>query len=201
MSRSIRLIAALAAIASLALAGIALAKPAKHTTHINGGTTAVTLSAAAANVLKTNGLVVKPISPATLSGKTMTFPIGRGRLNAKMHGFVLNKGGFSFSNGTKTVRLRKPSFVSNKGGVSIWALAPVHSRTVCGPAKKHCKLVINLRVARIGRVTGVKITGTTATGTVRLTALSAGFINTLAGKKVAAAGNPIGTVTVTPTFG
>jgi hypothetical protein len=190
MSRSIRLIAALAVVASLALASIALAKPAKSV-KINGGNTTVTISSAATTVLSNNNLTVKPLAPATASGSTFTFPVGRGRMNAKMRGFVITKGGFAFSNATRTVRLRKLTVISNKNGVSIWALAPIHS-------KKH---LIIYRVARIARVTGVKISNKTATGTVKLTALSASVINNLAGKKVAKAGTPIGTATLSPTFG
>lgn len=204
MSRSIRLITALAVVASLALASIALAKPAKSV-KINGGTTTVTISSAAATALTNNNLTVKPLAPATASGSTFTFPIGRGRMNAKLRGTVITKGGFAFSNATRTVRLRKLTVISNKNGVSIWALAPVHSRNTCKPGKtkavKRCKLVVTYRVARIARVTAVTISGKTATGTVKLTALSAGVINNLAGKKIAAAGTPIGTATLSPTFG
>jgi hypothetical protein len=189
MSRSIRLIAALAVVASLALASIALAKPAQSV-KINGGSTTVTISSAATTVLSNNNLTVKPLAPATASGSTFTFPVGRGRMNAKMRGFVITKGGFAFSNATRTVRLRKLTVISNKNGVSIWALAPIHK-----------KKTIIYRVARIARVTGVTIANKTATGTVKLTALSAGVINNLAGKKVAKAGTPIGTATLSPTFG
>ena len=59
-------------------------------------------------------------------------------------------------------------------------------------------MLVVYRVERVAKITGVSVTSGTATGTARLTAVSAAEINRLAGKWVVSAGAPLGTVTVTP---
>lgn len=198
MSRN-RLVALVAVFASLALAGTALAAK------VTGGSTTLTLSDAATKVLSANHLTVAPLVPATASGATLSFPIVRGRLNPHNHGYLIHSGGFSISNGAKTVRLRHLTIYSGRSGVSLFALLPGHARRYCVRAQaRHtprCRLVIYYRVARVGQITGVTVSNGTATGTVRLTKISAAAINELAGKSVAAAGQPIGTVSVMPTIG
>ncbi len=56
-------------------------------------------------------------------------------------------------------------------------------------------------VVRIARLTGVSVSGGSATATVDLTADSAKVINRLAGTSIAKPGTAIGTATVTPTVG
>jgi hypothetical protein len=179
---------------------------ASKTIKVTGGTSTVTVSTAAAAVLTQNNIKVSALSPATLSGKTLTFPIARGRLNAKLHGYIDHKGGFSLSNGTKTVKLRRPTIRSTKAGSAIWALVAKRTTGRCHRVgRRHhrrlkCKFVTHMTVVRIAKLTGVKVTGQTASANVDLTAASAQIINKLAGKKVAKAGDPIGTATTAPTF-
>ena len=119
MSR-FRIVVLLAVIASLALAATASA------TRIAGGTTTVTLTDAASQVLTANHLTVTPLAPATASGSTFTFPIAGGRLDAKDRGYITHRGGFAISNGTATIRIRRLTIISTKRGVSLYGLMPVH---------------------------------------------------------------------------
>ena len=63
-----------------------------------------------------------------------------------------------------------------------------------------CLTVSRFVVVRVANVTNPSVSGNTATGTLRITAYSANVINRLAGKKVAAAGDVLGTGTVSPTL-
>lgn len=195
MSR-LRSLVALTAVLALALASVAVAAPNAHkVTKVTGGTTNVTLSSAASALLSSNHITVTPLAPATASGSTFTFPIARGRLNAKNRGFIVDKGGFALSNGTRTIRVRNLTIDSTKSGVSLYGVV-VRAVTV----GHRGRVRIRRGIARVARVTGVKISNGSATGTVRLTGVSAAYINLLAGKKVATAGAPLGQATVTPTL-
>lgn len=191
MSR-LRLIAVLTVIAALAAAGVASA--AGSARRVTGGTTTLTLSSAAAKALSDNHLTIAPLAPATASGSTLSFPIARGRLNSKLHGFVDQRGGFTISNGSKTARLRRLTVVSSDSGVALRALV---AKTV---RARHGRFVVRYYDARIARITGAKVSNSQATGTLRLTAVSAAIINRLAGTHLASAGEPIGTTSVAPTF-
>jgi hypothetical protein len=200
MSR-FRMLIAITAVAALTFTSFAVAA----VTKVTGGTTQITVSSAVSGALSANHITVAALAPATASGTTFTFPISRGHLNTQnLRGVIVHNGGLSLSNGTKTVRLRKPTIVSTKSGVSLFAL--VRGRTVrsCHHVAKHrvrCVSVTRTVTERIARVTGVKTTSSSATGNVDLTAFSARAINALAGKKIASAGTTIGTATVTPKLG
>jgi hypothetical protein len=200
MSR-FRMLIAITAVAALTFTSLAVAA----VTKVTGGTTQITVSSAVSGALSANHITVAALAPATASGTTFTFPISRGHLNTQnLRGVIVHNGGLSLSNGTKTVRLRKPTIVSTKSGVSLFAL--VRGRTVrsCHHISKHrvrCLSRTRTVTERIARVTGVKATSSSATGKVNLTAYSAGAINALAGKKIASAGTTIGTATVTPKLG
>jgi hypothetical protein len=200
MSR-IRMLAVLTAIASLALTGAALAA----VTKVTGGTTTVTISSAVSTALMNNHLTVTPLAPATATDSTFTFPISGGRLNKKLHGHISHRGGFAFSNGTRTERLRRLTIISTKTGVSLFALVHTRTKGKCTlVVKKHvlrCHYVVKYQIARIARITAVTVSNGSATGTVRLTEVSADVINRLAGKQIASAGTAIGTATISPTTG
>jgi hypothetical protein len=194
MSRT-RSFAVLTAVAALAMPGSALAAGSK----VTGGTTQLAISQAASNALSANHLTVAPLAPATASGSTFSFPIVRGHLQMKnRHGVIQHRGGFTISNGTRTVGVRHPTLVSNKNGVSLFGLVRVRNAGKCRHHPRHCLV---LRARRVARVTGAQVQGGSATGTVRLTKFSAGAINRLAGKTVAKVGTAIGNITITPTFG
>ncbi len=191
----LRIVALLAVVTSLALAGVATAA------RISGGTTTVTISAAASQVLAANHLALAPLTPATASGSTLTFPIAGGRLNARNLGFVTHRGGFSISNGTSTVRLRHLTITATRAGVSLFALMPGRAARRCVRTARRglrCATVTFSRVARVAHVTGVTVSNGVATGTAHLTAVSAAAINGLAAKQVVSAGAPFATITVTP---
>jgi len=193
-----RTIAALTSAVALAVPGVASAAK------VTGGTTQITASTAAAKVLSDNHITVTPLAPATASGTTFTFPIAGGSLNKSLHGFITHKGGISLTNGSKTVNVRKPTIVSTKRGVSIDALVKRPAVRVCHvlrhPRRVRCVSVARFRIVRIARVTDVKVSNGTATGTVHITAATAGLVNLLAGKHVVDAGAVLGTATTTPTF-
>jgi hypothetical protein len=201
MSR-IRNFAALTALAALALPGFALAAPSP----VNGGSTQITLSPATSQALSTHHVTVTPLPPATAIGSTLTFPIAHGQLNkANLRGVIFNRGGFAISNGTRTIRMRRLTIVSKQHHVWIWALIRMRVRLKCIHPKGHphrrCGRALRFTRQRIGYVTDVTRMGNSATGTLRLTKVSARAINTLAGRVIAKRGSAIGKVTVTPTFG
>ena len=180
MSR-FRLLTALTVVAALALAGVASAKAAK----VTGGSTTITLSSAATALMSANHLTATPISPATFSGSTFTFPIRSGRVNKQFHGFVTDRGGFALSNGTSTIRIKHLTVRSSRAGVSLWALVRQSGHRG--------------EIRRIARISGAKVSGHTASGTLHLTAVSASAINKLAGKQLVKAGEPLGTGTISAT--
>jgi hypothetical protein len=196
----VRLAAVIGVVLSLALAGAAFAAK------VTGGTTQVTASSAAATLLANNHITVAALAPATSSGATFTFPIARGHVNATTkHGVIFDRGGISLSNGTKTVAVRDFTIVSTKNGVSIDALIRgrvVHHCRLVGLHRHglRCTTIVTWHVGRIATVSNVALNGTTATGTVNISALTAGLINDLAGKSVVHAGDVLGTATVTPTL-
>jgi hypothetical protein len=190
----IRTIAALAVVAALALTGIAAGA-----VKIKGGTTQIKLSPAATSALTANHLTVTPLFPATASGSTYTFPISHGRLKrGNLRGFVRHSGGFTISNGTRTVTIRHLTLVSTRRGVSLFArVRALRMHRHSKGASAHAAIVM---VRRIARVTDVQIKNRTATGTLRLSAFSATGINALAGKTIAQAGTAVGSITVAPVF-
>jgi hypothetical protein len=199
----IRMVVAVAAALALAGAGVATAA----VTKVTGGTTQITVSSAAQTLLSDNHIAASVIAPATQSGATITFPIAGGRLNAKnLHGAIVHRGGIRFSNGTATVSLRAPTIISKGSGASLYALVRgktvLHCRRAGVLRHRHvvCTSVVRYRSARLARITKVQVSGSTATGTVAITQVTADAINRLAGKNVAAAGDVLGTVTVTPTL-
>ncbi len=199
MSR-IRRIVALAAVMTLAVAGVATAA----VTPVTGGTTQISVSSGVQSVLAANHLSVTPLAPATAAGATFSFPITRGHLNTtNLHGRIHHAGGLALSNGSSTVRLRRLTIVSDAHGISLLALAagPAHRRCHrTGRYRLRCVVRTHLRTARIARVTNLTTSGGTASATVNLTPFSARVLNRLAGKTIATAGTPIGTVTIAPTL-
>ncbi len=206
MSR-LRIVAPLTAILALALTSVAFAA---GSTQITGGTTALTLSPTAAQVLSDNHITasVTGVSSGYTDpmSTTLTFPISGGHLNVTtLVGVIRHKGALSLSNGTKTVTLRKLTILSRRHAAALFAEARVGSRTICRRITRRdpharCVRVVLYRSERIATITGITVSGGSATGTVKLTQASADVINDLAGGTVAAAGVAIGTGTVTPTL-
>jgi ribosomal protein L21 len=198
----IRKVVALAAVLTLAITAVAVAAASK----VTGGTTTLTASSTAAQLLSANHITVTPLAPATASGTTFTFPIKGGKVNTTtMHGVIRNAGGVLLSNGSKKFALRRPTIVSRKHGVSVFAYLRHRAVRVCAHARHHhahikCGWRVRWSAVRIARVTDVTVSNGQASGTVKITALTAHLINRLAGKKVASAGDVLGTATVSPTL-
>ncbi len=197
-----RIVAALAAATTLALAGVASAA----VTKVTGGTTQITVSSSAVALLAGNQITPKALAPATVSGATIAFPISGGHLNAKNYGVINHRGGLALSKGTKTLTLRSPTLISTRAGVSLFALVRGQTVRRChrvgGPRHRRltCTTVVRYHSDRIARVTDVKVTNGTATGTVNITQFTANAINALAGKDVATSGTVLGTATIKPTL-
>jgi hypothetical protein len=186
----IRTIAALIAVAALALPGAALAA------NVTGGTTQLALSSGAATALQNHHLTVTVDAPATASGSTFTFPISRGRLSTpKLRGRIGQRGVLKISNGTRTVAARHLELVSNQRGVSLWGV--VGQAASVKQTSRHT----GAKARRLARLSNISVKNGSATGTVRLTAYAAKAINVLAHHHMARGSMPIGTITITPTFG
>ena len=195
----IRSVTAITALVSLVCAGTALAA------QVTGGTSTITPTPAAAALLATNHITVTPIAPATASGGMFTFPITGGNVNKhNFHGVIRNGGGFTLSNGTQHVQVRRLVTVWDRHGVSVFAVVRRHVQRNChhtGPHHVlHCTTVLLTTAARVARVTGVSVSGGSATGTVKITRFTAGVINHLAGSHIVSAGATLGTAKVTPTL-
>jgi hypothetical protein len=110
------------------------------------------------------------------------------------------------SNGIKTVTARDLHVVSDAAGAWIVALVRDHTSRFCThlglrhPRRIRCIVVTRLRSARIAKVTGGSVTGSTFNGNIAITAYTANLVNKLAGSTVVSAGAPFGTVSITPTI-
>jgi hypothetical protein len=115
--RHTRTVLSLAAVAALAPgAAVAQAAPAK----VTGGQTTVTLSAGATDALKTAGVVVAPLAPATAVADGLSFPVVRGHVNTTAgRGVVRHRGGLSLTKGQRTVRLRRPVIRVTRAGAFL----------------------------------------------------------------------------------
>jgi hypothetical protein len=191
-------------VAVLAIVALGLAAVAAQAAKVTGGTTKITASPAAAKVLSDNHITVKALKPATASGATFTFPIAKGHINVKnLRGTIFHRGGLSLSNGTHTVVVRRPVIVSTKRGAWIVAGARVPGTCKAKHGRRHkvrCWVRHRFHQVRIARLTGAKLSGASATATVKITPATAQIVNALAGKKVVKAGATLGTATVTPTL-
>lgn len=198
----IRMLVALTAVAALALPSVAAAAVSK----VTGGTTQVTVSSAVASALTANHITVTALAPATSSGSTYTFPVTGGHLNKKLHGDIRQGGGLAISNGTRTVRLRRLTTVSDGHGVWLRSLVAGPSKRFCRFVGRHhhrarCVRITRYSSRRVAALTNVTVSGDSATGDVTLTAYAVKAIDALAGKPLASAGTVLGTATVTLQLG
>ena len=196
----VRYVAVLAAVLALAVAGVASAATAARVT---GGTTKVTLSAAALSALTANKITARVVKPAKVTGATVTFPITGGRLNTKtLIGVIRHSGGIAFVKGKNALALLRPTISSTKAGVSLSALVIKGHVRRCHKVhgKRVCKVIVTYTSVRVANVTGVKLSNGKVTGTLKLTAAAAAALNKVAGKKVFAAGVVLGTAVVAPTL-
>jgi hypothetical protein len=117
----------LGAVLALALlACLAPTAPARYDP-VGSGTTAITLDRGFLGELKRNGVKLSAVAPATLRGRTVSFPVSGGKLDpAKDRGVVTHEGALLLRAGTrsiplkdlqlKTTRRRAPFSVKAGGG-------------------------------------------------------------------------------------
>jgi hypothetical protein len=87
----------------------------------------------------------------------------------------------------------------------VFAFVRHHAAHFCKHVRRHhahfkCVRIVRWTTVRVARVTDVTVADGQASGTVKITAFTAHLINRLAGKKVAAPGDVLGTATVAPTL-
>ncbi len=195
--RRIRYVAALVAAFALTVSAVALA--ATSTVKVTGGTTKVTLSSGATSALSAAHLTAAAIAPATMSGSTATFPIAKGHINSKDRGVIYQKGGFSVSNGTTTRDVRDLTIVANGKTAGLYGVTRTGDRRVCArrARRRVCFTRSVFSLVKLANITGVTVSGTTATGTAKLTSEAAHLLNKLSSSHTFAAGQVIGSVTVT----
>ena len=101
---------------------VVLAAPAQASTavHITGGSTSLTVARGTLGVLTANHVTVTPIKGATASGRTFTFPIKDGKVDATtLAGDIDHNGGLQFAAGGK--KLEVQDFVINAGTGTLTA--------------------------------------------------------------------------------
>jgi hypothetical protein len=195
----IRLIVPLLACAALAVPAVASAS----VTKVTSGSAQLALSSAASTQLSSAGITVMPTAPTTVSGSTYTFPIAGGRVAVapKLSALLRLQGGFQLSSTSGNLTVAGLRAIGH--GQTGWLFARTHALKhpcrVLGHShvRAHCLIRKLLASKRIANITGLTRTGLTATGTAQLTRFSAWQLDRLAGKPIALAGEPIGTVTFT----
>lgn len=197
----LRFVAPLTAILVVAVASVALAAK------VTGGTSTLTVNAAAKKFLVNNHITVKTTGTSgyidPLAG-SLTLPIARGSINKKtLNGVIVHKGAVVLSKGSKSITLRDITVVKKGHAIAILAAVRDKARIVCVRVRHHrlrCARVLVDRIVKIANVTGGSVKDGTATGTVRLSSASAALVNKVAGKHVVSAGYAVGTGSTTPTF-
>jgi hypothetical protein len=204
--RRLPFLTALVAVLALAVTSAALATNPPFT-KVKGGTTTLTLNSAATTALTSAHLTVTPVAPATASGSTFTFPISGGRVNLKnLHGVIINRGGITVSNGTKSATVRHLTVVSGGKTAGVYGAIRRSVRDHCHLAghkpNRHlvCRTVVRWTPIKLARITGITVSGSSATGQAQLTGAAAKLLNRLSGGSTFKAGQVFGTGTVSPTF-
>lgn len=205
----IRFVAALAAVLALVVSSAALA--ASSFTKVTGGTTTVTLNSAAATALQNAHLTATPVAPATASGSTFTFPIAGGRINpTTLHGYIVHRGAITISNATTSATtsatIRHLTILA--GGKTAGLFGAIrrsaHERCHLAGRRHHrhlvCRTVVRWTPIKLAKITGVTLSGSSATGQAQLTGAAARLLDRLSGGSTFQAGQVIGTVTVSPTL-
>ena len=182
------LAAVVAAMLALAGAASAVAVPtaAANNVHIKGGNTALTLDRGTASVLSQNGVSAKPISPAKASGRTFTFPITGGRVDAKsLAGTIDHSGGIKFAAGHKSLSV-VDFVIDTKAGVL--------TARVSGTKTRVPLLKLDLSKASIHKGSSQVVVGNVK---ATLTADAAAALNKTFGVKLFKKGLNIGVAKVT----
>lgn len=178
---------------SLALATPASAAPSHHDhgkrVHLDGGSTTLTVDKGTLGVLVKNKVAVTPIAGASAKGRSFTFPITGGRVDAKtVAGTIEHSGGLQFAAGGKKLRVQDFVIDTRKG---------VLTARVSGTKTRVPLLKLNLAGADIDRSSGkVVVADVRAT----LTAEAAAALNKTFGVSLFKRGLKIGVAKVTARF-
>jgi hypothetical protein len=167
---------------AMCLAVIAAPAQAKRE-RVIGGQTTVTPSSEITSFLRSRGITVTPIGPASVGSGSLTMPMVSGQLEVPtMRGSMAAQGGLQYTNGTKTLRVRGYRLTHTAHGATLTA-------------------IVNGRRILIARMVGTKVSMSGKTGTMtgglKLSAVWAHRINHLVGKRVVHPGEDLGELTAT----
>ncbi len=114
--RVVRLMFLMVALAAAALGLAAPAAAADNRVHLDGGRTVLTVDRATLKVLADNDVSVAPIRGATANGRSFTFPITGGAVDAtSLAGKIEHSGGLQFSEGGDRLRVQDFVIDTRKG--------------------------------------------------------------------------------------
>jgi hypothetical protein len=195
LRRIIRLPLLLLALVAMSLA---LATPASATSthrdhgktvHLDGGSTTLAVDRGTLGVLVENKVSVTPIRGASAKGRSFTFPITGGRVDAAtVAGTIEHSGGLQFAAGGKKLRVQDFVIDTRKG---------VLTARVSGTKTRVALLKLNLGDADIDRSSGKVVVGNVR---ATLTADAAAALNKTFGVSLFKRGLTIGVAKVTARF-
>ena len=194
LRRIIRLPLLLLALVAMSLA---LATPASATSthdhgktvHLDGGSTTLAVDRGTLGVLVENKVAVTPIRGASAKGRSFTFPITGGRVDAKtVAGTIEHSGGLQFAAGGKKLRVQDFVIDTRKG---------VLTARVSGTKTRVPLLKLNLSDADIDRSSGKVVVGNVR---ATLTAEAAAALNKTFGVSLFKRGLKIGVAKVSARF-
>ena len=195
LRRIIRLPLLLLALVAMSLA---LATPASATSthrdhgktvHLDGGSTTLAVDRGTLGVLVENKVSVTPIRGASAKGRSFTFPITGGRVDAAtVAGTIEHSGGLQFAAGGKKLRVQDFVIDTRKG---------VLTARVSGTKTRVPLLKLNLGDADIDRSSGKVVVGNVR---ATLTADAAAALNKTFGVSLFKRGLKIGVAKVTARF-
>jgi hypothetical protein len=201
-----RFAAALAAVLCMSFAALATAQTGP--TASLRGTTRVIFSRPFVSALRSAEVTISALSPATgasrdgSSSPSFSLPVGGGVVRTNpFTGTVYTGGGLALRKGNSSVSLRHLIvFLNRSGSLTLTALRRVGRTRVCAPVyRQDRRLCVEQGVYRFVRIAVARMVsrrGTTATGTLRLTAHLARFIDSLTASTPIRAGDVLGTITV-----
>ena len=132
VNRGVLMLAVVASTLGVAVSGAqAKTKPVmpKKAIVVTGGQVTVTPTASTVSFLTSHGITVSALSPATLSSATVTFPVAGGvATNHHLKGVLFLRGGVSFANAKRTVKVRHLTVV--RTGHKTWLAATVNHKVM-----------------------------------------------------------------------
>lgn len=161
------------------LCSVVIAAPAQaKSDRVTGGQATVTASAAITKFLRSRGITVSAIGPATVGNGAMTMPMVSGTITVpSMRGVMITKGGLKYTRGTRTLRVHGYILTHLSHGAKLTA-------------------VVNGRRIVIAQMLAPKVTMSgkngTMSGGLRLSTVWAHLINHLVGKHVVHPGEDLG---------